>query len=56
MKTAISPQCAKCSGGYCRNMSLEETNKNTLPEYCPMKTSGEMIKSVIEKYGQDDVK
>jgi uncharacterized metal-binding protein len=56
MKTAISPQCAKCSGAYCRNMSLEETNKNILPEYCPMKTSEEMIKSVIEKYGQNDVK
>jgi uncharacterized metal-binding protein len=56
MKTAISPQCAKCSGAHCENMSLDQINKNILPEYCPMKTSEEIIKSVIEYYGQDDVK
>jgi len=37
-------------------MSLDEINKNILPEYCPMKTSEVTIKSVIEKYRQDDVK
>jgi uncharacterized metal-binding protein len=37
-------------------MPLEEINKTILPEYCPMKTSEQVIKSVIEKYGQDDVK
>ncbi len=56
MKTAVNPQCAKCSAAYCSNVSLEEINKNILPEYCPMKTSEEMIKSVIEKYGKNDVK
>jgi hypothetical protein len=35
---------------------FEEINKDILPEYCPMKTSEEAIKSVIEKYRQDDVK
>jgi uncharacterized metal-binding protein len=35
---------------------FEEINKDILPEYCPMKTSEEAIKSVIEKYRLDDVK
>lgn len=52
----IFPQCAKCPGAYCRSVPLEEIDKNILPEYCPMKTSEEAIKSVIEKYGLDDVK
>ncbi len=56
MKSTIFPQCAKCSGAYCSKIPLEEINKAILPEYCPMKTSEEMIKSVIERYGQDDVK
>lgn len=29
IETAISPQCAKCSEVYCRDVSLEETNKNS---------------------------
>jgi len=52
----IFPQCAKCSGAYCRNMPLEEIDKDILPEYCPMKTSEETIKSVVERYGLDEVK
>ena len=56
MKTAIFPQCAKCSWAYCSKMPFEEINKAILPEYCPMKTSKKLIKSVIEKYGKDDVK
>jgi len=51
-----SAQCAKCPGKYCRSLSLEEIDKDTLPEYCPMKTSEELIKSVTEKYGLDNVK
>ena len=53
---SILPQCAKCPGAYCRNMPIEEIRKDILPEYCPMKTSEEMIKSVTEKYMMDDVK
>jgi uncharacterized metal-binding protein len=53
---AVFPQCAKCSGAYCRSMPLEEINKDILPEYCPMKTSEETIKSVIGKFGLNDVK
>jgi len=56
MKSTIFPQCAKCSGAYCSKIPLEEINKTILPEYCPMKTSEERIKSVIERYGHDDVK
>jgi len=56
MNTTIFPQCAKCSGAYCSKMPLEKINKTILPEYCPMKTSEKVIKSVIEKYGQNDVK
>lgn len=52
----VFPQCAKCTGAYCRSIPLEEINKDMLPEFCPMKTSEEVIESVIEKYGMNDVK
>jgi uncharacterized metal-binding protein len=52
----VLPQCAKCPGAYCRNLPFEEINKGMLPEYCPMKTSKEVITSTIEKYALDDVK
>ena len=53
---AIFPQCAKCPSAYCRNMPLEEITKDILPEYCPMKTSPETIRSLVERYGLDEVK
>jgi len=53
---AVLPQCAKCPGAYCANLPFEEINRDMLPEYCPMKTSEEVITSVIEKYALDDVK
>jgi len=52
----VFPQCAKCPGAYCRSTPLEEVNKEVLPEFCPMKTSGEVIESVVEKYGLDEVR
>ena len=52
----VFPQCAKCPGAYCRSTPLEEVNKEMLPEFCPMKTSGEVIESVVEKYGLDEVR
>jgi len=52
----VMPQCAKCPGVYCQRMPLEKINENTLPEFCPMKTSEETIKTVLERYGKDDVK
>lgn len=56
MKMDDFPQCAKCSVGYCSKMPLEEINKAILLEYCPMKTSGEVINSIIENYRKDGVK
>lgn len=50
------PQCAKCQGAFCRGASIEQVNKEILPEYCPMKTSAEIFQSVIKQYGQDKVK
>jgi uncharacterized metal-binding protein len=52
----ILPQCAKCPGAYCINMSIEQIKKEVLPEYCPMGTSEETIKSVVGRYMLDDVK
>lgn len=49
-------QCARCPRDYCESMPMEEIKKEVLPEYCPMKTSGEMIKSIVKRYGRDDVK
>jgi len=37
-------------------MPLEEISKDLLPDFCPMKTNEEIVKSAIEKYGEDDVK
>jgi len=37
-------------------MPLEEINKNLLPDFCPMKTNEEIVKSTIEKYEEDGVK
>jgi uncharacterized metal-binding protein len=53
---AIYPQCAKCPQSYCSNTPLEEINKNSLPDFCPMKTSEEIVRSAIEKYSEDDIK
>ena len=52
----IFPQCAKCSGAYCQSASLDEINKDILPDYCPMRTSLEVINLAIERYELDDVK
>jgi uncharacterized metal-binding protein len=56
METMVSPQCAKCSGAYCRKLSYKKVNKDVLPEYCPMKTSEKAITSTIKKYSLDEVK
>ncbi|MGQ9551623.1 MAG: DUF1847 domain-containing protein [Candidatus Bathycorpusculaceae bacterium] len=53
---AIYPQCTKCQHAYCSKMPLENINKNLLPNFCPIKTNEETIKSVIDKYGEEDVK
>jgi uncharacterized metal-binding protein len=37
-------------------MPLDEITKDILPEYCPMKTSPETIRSLVEMYGLDEVK
>jgi len=52
----IYPQCAKCPSVYCSRMPLEEISKDLLPDFCPMKTNEEIVKSAIEKYGEDGVK
>jgi len=54
-KMPVTPQCAKCPGAYCQGSPLSKVKKDTLPEYCPMKTSEETIKSTIKRYGQNDV-
>ena len=52
----VFPQCAKCPGAYCRDASLEKIKEDVLPEYCPMKTSNEVVKSSIERFRSSDVK
>jgi uncharacterized metal-binding protein len=37
-------------------MPFDAANEDILPEYCPMKTSVEVIKSAVERYKQEDVK
>ena len=52
----VMPQCGNCPVAYCQRVPLEMIKKDTLPEFCPMKTSEETIKRVIERYGKEDVK
>lgn len=35
---------------------MDKTRKDVLPEYCPMKTSEELVRSTIERYGQDEIR
>ena len=56
MEMTVFPKCAKCPGAYCGSAPIEGIDRDILPEYCPMKTSEEAIKSVIERYEPDDVK
>ncbi|HUW49123.1 MAG TPA: DUF1847 domain-containing protein [Patescibacteria group bacterium] len=53
---SVMPKCANCPLAYCQRVPLEMVKKDTLPEFCPMKTSEGTIKKVIERYGKDDVK
>ena len=55
-RMTVMPQCANCPVAYCQRVPPEIIKKDTLPEFCPMKTSEETIKKVIERYGKDDVK
>ncbi len=56
MKAKVLPQCAKCPGAYCEGAPLEKINRDRLPDYCPMRTSPEVIDSAVERYGLDDVR
>jgi len=52
----ILPQCAKCPGAYCQSLPLGQINKEILPEFCPMRTSTDAIRPVVERYDQDRVR
>lgn len=47
------PNCAKCVQVYCRkgNWKVEE-----LPNFCPMKIKGEIIRKALEKYKEEENK
>jgi uncharacterized metal-binding protein len=55
-RMAVFPQCAKCPGAYCGSLSSDEIKKDVLPEYCPMKTNPQAIKSAVKKYRLNAVK
>jgi len=55
-KTAVSPQCAKCSETFCQRMSTDKINKDALPRFCPMKINENVIKAVTKRYRQDDIR
>jgi uncharacterized metal-binding protein len=55
VRTISFPQCAKCPGAYCRGAPLEKVNQDLLPDYCPMKTSREVIDRAVEQYKLEDV-
>jgi uncharacterized metal-binding protein len=56
LSMATYPQCARCPAAYCQSAPMEDFKKEVLPEYCPMKTRWEVIKSIVKRYGRDDVK
>jgi len=53
---AILPQCAKCSETLCQCMPPDRITKETLPTFCPMKTSENKIEATTKRYDQNQVK
>lgn len=44
------PKCAKCPRALCGSASMDELDPGALPEYCPMRTSKELVGRSMELY------
>jgi len=53
---AILLQCAKSSEIFCQRIPIGEISKEMLPKFCPMKTSVNTVRSVTERYEEDEVR
>lgn len=50
------PQCAKCKKAYCLFSPKEEINRRSLPNFCPMVNSEQIIKSAQFAYNDEYIK
>ncbi|MEM3551497.1 MAG: DUF1847 domain-containing protein [Candidatus Bathyarchaeia archaeon] len=53
MKEGYVFQCDKCPGVFCQEGRFE---RDRLPDFCPMKTAGEVMQEALKEYASDDVK
>jgi len=51
--TMIQAQCAKCEAKLCRT---EKPESSTLPTFCPIKNSRELIQRALDRYENSDLK
>jgi len=47
------PRCDKCLGVFCVKGDID---KDALPDFCPMKSMGDIIRKAVEEYSREDVK
>jgi len=50
------PQCARCPGMYCGQAPLSELKVSALPEFCPMRSSRDLIERMPAEYGKGEVR
>ncbi len=50
------PECAKCPGTFCGSAPMDELNKDSLPDFCPMRLSPEKIRKSVSKYRESPVR
>lgn len=49
----MGPQCVNCPGKFC---SIGVKNEAILPDYCPIKTSKDLIEKMAEKYFSEEIR
>ena len=49
------PKCAKCGRALCGSAPMDEHSPDDLPGFCPMRTSGEIVKRSVERYREKEI-
>ena len=47
------PQCAKCPHVKCLDANIDDQLPESLPAFCPMRLSSDLVRSTSEKYTED---
>ena len=56
IRMTVNLQCVKCPGKYCSSTPIEESKREILPDYCPIKARLEIVEYSIKRYQDGDVK